>query len=112
MTKALLSTLASAFICSASPSGNALTLHEFYAIDANAKTWYLGGVYDTNLIQWRGQGERSACIESIGIQGFLRKVSEFVVALPADPNSTQRRVYDRMNVALIGSMILDEACKK
>jgi hypothetical protein len=93
-------------------SVNALSLAEFYKLEPSAKVWYLGGVYDANVIQWNGKGERSACIEALGLEGFSRKLSEFVTALPTDPNAKERRAYDGMNVALLSALVLDKGCKK
>ena len=93
-------------------SVSALTLAEFYKLEPDAKIWYLGGIYDASVIQLNGKDERSACIEALGIEGLSRKLSEFVMALPADPNAKERRVYDGMNVALLSALVIDKTCKR
>jgi hypothetical protein len=44
--------------------------------------------------------------------GFTKKLSEFVVALPSDPNAKERKAFDGMNVALIAFLVIDKECKK
>lgn len=92
--------------------GWSLTLREFYKIDPANRVWYLGGIYDANIIEWNKDGQRSKCIETLGLEGFTKKMSEFVVALPEDPNTKERRVYDPMNVALLAALVIDKECKK
>ncbi len=94
------------------PSVNALTLSDFYSLAPSDRVWYLGGIYDANVIQRNGKGERSACLEALGLDGFTRKLSEFVNSLPADPNSKERMVYDGMNVALLSVLVIDKVCAK
>lgn len=95
-----------------SGSSWALQVKDLYTIDVNNRTWYLGGIYDANIIQWNDEGQRSNCIEKLGLNGFIAKLSEFIVALPEDQNSKERRVYDEMNVATLAWLILDKECVK
>jgi hypothetical protein len=89
-----------------------LTLGEFYKIDPVNRVWYLGGIYDANIVEWNKEGQRSKCIEALGLSGFTKKMSEFVVGLPEDPNAKERRAYDPMNVALLAALVIDKECKK
>jgi hypothetical protein len=96
-----------------SPLGcSALTLREFYALGTAERAWYLGGVYDSNVIEWRNDGSRSKCLEGLGLEGFTRVLATFVQSLPADPSTAERRVYDGMNVALLGALVIDKACTR
>jgi hypothetical protein len=92
--------------------GWCLTLGEFYSLEPTNRVWYLGGIYDANVIDWSNKGQRSKCIEGLGLPGFTKKLSEFVVSLPSDPNAKERRAYDGMNVALIAVLVIDKECKK
>jgi hypothetical protein len=92
--------------------GWTLTLGEFYKITSMNRVWYLGGIYDANIIEWNKDGQRSSCVEALGLEGFTKKMSDFVVALPEDPNAKERRVYDPMNVALLAVLVIDKECKK
>lgn len=93
-----------------SNSAWSLALQEMYSLDANARTWYLGGIYDANVIDYRKNGERSDCIQQMGLVGFSQLMSNFVTALPQDPKSKERMLYDNMNVALIAALEIDKAC--
>lgn len=88
----------------------ALTLADFYRLGSTERTWYLGGVYDSNVIQQGKDGARSRCLEEMGLPGFVRAMSEFVQSLPADPDTAQRKVYDGMNVSLISVLVIDKVC--
>jgi hypothetical protein len=90
--------------------GWSLTLEEFYKLDQVNRVWYLGGIYDANIIQWNKDGQRSNCLEALGFEGFTKKMSEFVVALPEDSSAKERRVYDPMNVALLAVLVIDKKC--
>jgi len=92
--------------------GWSLTLDEFYKITPLNRAWYLGGIYDANIIEWNKDGQRSKCIAALGLEGFTKKMSEFVVALPKDPNAKERKAYDSMNVALLAALVIDKECKK
>lgn len=91
----------------------ALTLGELYALSPTERAWYLGGVYDANVIEWGKDGVRSECLESLGFVGFSTKMAEFVTSLPADPGTRERRAYDSMNVALVAALlVIDKACEE
>ena len=90
----------------------ALTLGEFYKLEEREKYLYLGGIYDANIIEYRGNGDRSKCLESMGLMGFANTLSKFIVNLPEDPTTKERRVYDNMNVALISTLEIDKVCSK
>ena len=92
-------------------SGRALVLREMYSMDTNARAWYLGGIYDANVIDYRTDGKRSECVEAMGLAGFAQLMSKFVQALPKDANSKERRTYYNLNVALISALEIDKACK-
>ena len=101
-----------AFLIAFSGHCRALQLKELYTMDAANRWWYLGGIYDANLIQWNDGGKRSNCIEQLGVNGFVKKISEFIVALPEDESSKERKAYDEMNVALLSVLVLDKECTK
>lgn len=108
------SSLKAAFICAALTAPtlvSAITLSEFYRLGNTERAWYLGGVYDTSLIDYRKDGGRSQCLEHMGPEGFTKALSAFVQALPTDPTAPERRTYDSMNVALIAALVVDKACK-
>lgn len=90
----------------------ALTLGEFYKLEEREKYLYLGGIYDANIIEYRDNGNRSQCLESMGLIGFANTLAKFIVKLPEDPTTKERRVYDNMNVALISTLEIDKACSK
>lgn len=90
---------------------SALTLAEFYKVDPRDRAWYIGGIYDANIVEWGRNGQRSNCLESLGLEGLTKKLSEFVVALPSDPSANERKIYDAMNVALLAALVIDKECK-
>jgi hypothetical protein len=92
-------------------SGWALVLREMYTMDANSRVLYLGGIYDSNIIDYRGNGNRSECLKAMGLSGFVQLLSKFVAALPEDQNSKERKTYDNLNVALISALEIDKACE-
>ena len=77
-------------------------------MDDTNRAYYLSGIYDANIIQADDGLKRSNCIKKLGLKGFVTKLSEFIVALPEDQNSKERKVYDEMNVALISVLIIDK----
>jgi hypothetical protein len=89
-----------------------LQLKDIYTMDATNRFWYLGGIYDANLVQWNDGGKRSDCLEKLGVNGFVTKLSEFIVALPEDASSKERKVYDEMNMATLSVLIIDKECFK
>jgi hypothetical protein len=95
-----------------STSSWSLQLKDIYTMDATNRFWYFGGIYDANLVQWNDGGKRSDCLEKLGVNGFVAKLSEFIVALPEDPSSKERKVYDEMNMATLSVLIIDKECVK
>lgn len=91
-------------------TATALQLSDLYVMDDTARGWYLGGIYDANIVRWDDGGIRSNCLEELGFIGFTNKISEFIVSLPEDPNSNERKLYDQMNVATFSALIIDREC--
>ena len=94
-----------------SSSANAFQVHDLYAMSAQNRAYYLGGIYDANLVLYSNNGERSECVEALGFKGFLTMISNFIVSLPTDKNSAQRKAYDKMNVATLSALLIDKRCQ-
>ena len=87
-----------------------LQLKDFYTMDEDNRTWYLGGIYDANLTYWDDKGIISDCLEKMQFKGFALKLSDFITKLPEEPTSKERLAYDQMNVAGIAWLILQKEC--
>jgi hypothetical protein len=98
----------SAFGFSVAASAQAITLADMYKLGPTERMWYLAGQYDAALTA--GPQARSACLEAMRPDGYMKVLADFVQALPADPATPQRKAYDGMNVALISSLVLDRTC--
>lgn len=90
--------------------GHALQLQDLYTMSANDRAWYIGGVYDANLSSWNDKGIQSNCLGEMKLQGFMLKISEFITSLPEDSTSKERLLYDQMNAAAVGWLIIQKEC--
>jgi hypothetical protein len=83
-----------------------LTLSEFYKISDENKIWYLGGVFDTMIMN----PSTSNCIKGLKLDGFANKIAFFVQSLPADSLSNERKVFDNLNVSAIALLVIEKHC--
>ena len=83
-----------------------LTLSEFYKVSDENKVWYLGGVFDSMIMK----PSTSNCIEKLKLDGFVNKIAFFVQSLPVDPFSSERKVYDSLNVSAIALLVIEKHC--
>jgi hypothetical protein len=87
-------------------SVQSLTLSEFYKVPDENKIWYLGGVFDTMIMN----PSTSNCIKKLKLDGFANKIAFFVQSLPVDPLSKERIVYDNLNVSAIALLVIEKHC--
>jgi hypothetical protein len=40
----------------------------------------------------------------------MLKISEFITSLPEDPTSKERLLYDQMNAAVVGWLVIQNEC--
>lgn len=83
-----------------------LTLSEFYKISDENKIWYLGGVFDSMIMN----PSTSKCIENLKLDGFANKIASFVQSLPVDSLSSERKVFDNLNVSAIALLVIEKHC--
>ena len=100
----------SAFMMTA-VSVQAIQLKDLYTMEGEARKWYLGGIYDTLLVDVTDGGDQSQCLEEMGYQGFVEALSEKIMALPEDPNSKERRAMDPINAATFAMMVVASRCQ-
>jgi len=99
------------FLIAASSPAWSLKLKDLYAMNKTNRAWYLGGIYDASVIQWKDNSSKSNCIEKMGFKGYTSLLSKFIKDLPADADSAERKAYDSMNVASVSWMLIGEECK-
>jgi hypothetical protein len=83
-----------------------LTLNEFYKVSNENKIWYLFGVFDSMIMN----PSTSNCIEKLKLDGFANKIAFFVQSLPVDPLSSERKVFDNLNVSAIALLVIEKHC--
>jgi len=99
------------FLITASSPAWSLKLKDLYSMDKTHRAWYLGGLYDATLIQWKDNNIKGNCIEKMGFNGYTALISKFIKDLPTDSQSAERKAYDSMNVASVSWMLIGEECK-
>ena len=99
------------FLIAASSPAWSLKLKDLYSMNKTNRAWYLGGIYDASVVQWKDNSSKSSCIEKMGFKGYTSLFSKFIKDLPADAQSDERKAYDSMNVASISWMLIGEECK-
>lgn len=72
------------------------------------RAWYLGGVYDRASIDLT----TTKCTDRVPFPRFVEEVQRFVVGLPAEADSPDRRAMDNTPAALAAQRVLDRVCAR
>jgi hypothetical protein len=102
--------LFSILVLSFSQVAYSVQVKEMYTMEPSLRSAYLVGVYDSILVDWSDGGLRSDCLEEMGFSGFVKLISDFIVALPEEPHSKERQVYDNMNAAALSNLLFEKKC--